>query len=299
MNITTPQNAVFIEGTSSTVFLEFRINPNIDLAKLKKSLIKVYEMNSDQLYVLISFSKAGYQNLGAPAPEGLMDFETLKGVKNLSMPSSQSEVFIWAHSHSKSVIIDFLMKSKMTLEGLLTIEIEQEGFRYHDSRDLTGFVDGSANPKGENRQEEMLIPGGQAHEKGTFVITQIWKHNLSAFHGHQVEEQEQIIGRTKEDSIELEGEAMPNNSHVSSVDLKVDGEAMKIYRRSYPFANTSDKGLFFLGFSKSIQRFDVQLKSMLGLSDDGISDRLMDFSTPETGSYYFAPSENELLKILS
>ena len=299
MNITTPQNAVFIEGTSSTVFLEFRINPNIDLAKLKKSLIKVYEMNSDQLYVLISFSKAGYQNLGAPAPEGLMDFETLKGVKNLSMPSSQLEVFIWAHSHSKSVIIDFLMNSKAILEGLLTIEIEQEGFRYHDSRDLTGFVDGSANPKGDKRQEEMLIPGGQTHEKGTFVFTQIWKHNLNAFHSHKVEEQEQIIGRTKEDSIELEGEAMPNNSHVSSVDLKVDGEAMKIYRRSYPIANTNDKGLFFLGFSKSIQRFDVQLKSMLGLSADGISDRLMDFSTPETGSYYFAPSENELLKILS
>jgi len=92
---------------------------------------------------------------------------------------------------------------------------------------------------------------------------------------------------------------MPNNSHVSSVDLKVNGEAMKIYRRSFPFANTEDNGLFFLGFSKNIQRFDVQLKSMLGLSDDKITDRLMDFSIPQTGSYYFAPSSNELSKILS
>lgn len=299
MNIITPQNAVFIEGTSSTVFLEFKINPNIDLAKLKKSLIKVYEMNSDQLYLSISFSKSGYQKLGARAPEGLVDFETLDGIKNLRMPSSQSEVFIWAHSHSKSVIIDFLLSSKKIVAGLLTIKLEQEGFRYHDSRDLTGFVDGSANPKGDKRKEEVLIPEGQAHEKGTFVITQKWMHKLDSFHGHKVEEQEQIIGRTKEDSIELEGDAMPNNSHVSSVDLKVDGEAMKIYRRSFPFANAKDNGLFFLGFSKSIQRFDVQLKSMLGLSDDGISDRLMDFSTPETGSYYFAPSENKLLKILS
>jgi len=35
---------------------------------------------------------------------------------------------------------------------------------------------------------------------------------------------------------------------------------------------------------------------MLGLSDDGISDRLMDFSKPESGAYYFAPSSDELLK---
>ena len=34
-------------------------------------------------------------------------------------------------------------------------------------------------------------------------------------------------------------------------------------------------------------------------SDDKITDRLMDFSIPQTGSYYFAPSSNELLKILS
>ena len=129
MNIITPQNAVFIEGTSSTIFLEFKINQNTDIAKLKKSLIKVYETNSEQLYVLISFSKSGYQKLGAPAPEGLLDFETLKGIKNLSMPSSQSEMFIWAHSHSKSAIIDFQMKSKTILEGQLTVEIEQEGFR--------------------------------------------------------------------------------------------------------------------------------------------------------------------------
>jgi putative iron-dependent peroxidase len=293
------QNAIFMEGSTSTVFLEFKINTSVDIVKLKKTLIKVYEMSTDQLQVLMSFSKSGYNKLGAIAPNGLVDFEELIGLKNLKMPSSQSEIFIWAHSFSKSEIFDFSLKSKKILHPFLTVELEQEGFRYHDSRDLTGFVDGSANPKGNKRMQEVLVPKGEKHENGSFVITQKWIHNLPVFHSHKTEEQEKIIGRTKESSIELEGSEMPKNSHVSSVDLKVDGEAMKIYRRSFPYANSEDKGLFFLGFAKNIQRFDVQLKSMLGLSEDGISDRIMDFSTPETGGYYFAPSMSELLKILT
>ena len=293
------QNAIFTEGSTSAVFLECRIKSATDINQLKKSLIKVLEMNSDQLQVLISFSKTGYKKLGSKSPDGLEDFTSLSGINNLEMPSSQSEIFIWGHSYSKSVIFDFTLHSKTLINPFLTIELEQEGFRYHDSRDITGFVDGSANPKGDKRKLEVLIPEGQTHENGSFVITQKWTHDLTSFHGHKVEEQEKIIGRTKEDSIELEGDAQPDNSHVSSVDLKVDGEAMKIYRRSFPFADKKENGLFFLGFSKSIQRFDVQLKSMLGLSTDGISDRLMDFSKPESGAYYFAPSSDALLKILT
>lgn len=294
-----PQNAIFTEGSTSAVFLECSIKSAADINHLKKCLIKVLEMNSDQLQVLISFSKSGYEKIGYKAPDGFEDFKSLTGINNLKMPSSQSEIFIWGHSFSKSVIFDFILHSKKLMSPFLTIDLEQEGFRYHDSRDITGFVDGSANPKGDKRKLEVLIPLGETHENGTFVLTQKWTHDLTSFNEHKVEEQEKIIGRTKEESIELEGDAQPNNSHVSSVDLKVDGEAMKIYRRSFPFANAEDNGLYFLGFSKSIQRFDVQLKSMLGLSDDGISDRLMDFSKPESGAYYFAPSSEELSEILT
>ncbi len=293
------QNAIFLEGSTSAFFLEFKIKENINIDKLKKTLIKIFEMNSDQLSVMISFSKVAYEKLGVEVPVGLVDFKKLVGLKGLNMPSSQTDLFIWAHSFSKSVIYDFQTHSKEMLNPFLTVKIEQEGFRYHDSRDLTGFVDGSANPKGNKRMREATIASGDKHENGSYVITQKWSHDLTSFHSNKKEEQEKIIGRTKEDSIELEGKAMPKNSHVSSVDLKVDGEAMKIYRRSFPFVNKDEKGLFFLGFANNLQRFDVQLKSMLGLSEDGISDRIMDFSIPKTGSYYFAPSINNLLEILS
>ena len=99
-----PQNAIFTEGSTSAIFLEYRINADADILKLKKSLNKVLEMSSDQLLILMSFSKSGYKKLGASPPEGLVDFEELIGLKNLKMTGTQNELFIWAHGHSKSAI---------------------------------------------------------------------------------------------------------------------------------------------------------------------------------------------------
>jgi putative iron-dependent peroxidase len=47
-----------------------------------------------------------------------------------------------------------------------------------------------------------------------------------------------------------------------------------------------------------MQRFTVQLDRMLGLTEDGISDKLMQFSTPKTGSYWFMPSKNDLANLI-
>ena len=294
-----PQKGIFIEGTLSCLFQEFSIQSEANIDQLKWSLLKAYEMNSDQLNVVIAFGRSGLLKLNVDVPAGLRDFETIRGVKTLQMPSTQSEILVWAHSYSKSEIFDFSVQSKALFQSHMRLEIKQEGFRYHDSRDIFGFVDGSANPKGDARQKEILITQGQSHENGCFVITQKWAHDLKSFHSNKLELQEQIIGRTKSDSIELEGDAMPHNSHVSRVDVKVNGEAMKIFRRSFPYANTEDYGLYFLGFAKSIDRFDIQLKRMVGKTKDKIYDRMLEFTTPQTGSYFFAPSDAELVKILN
>lgn len=132
-----------------------------------------------------------------------------------------------------------------------------------------------------------------------FKKTQKWSHDLKSFHSNKVETQEQIIGRTKTDSIELEGDAMPHSSHVSRVDVKVNVEAIKIFRRSFPYANNNSHGLYFLGFAKTIDRFDILLNRMIGATEDNISDRMMEFTTPLTGSYYFALSNAELVNILT
>ena len=123
------------------------------------------------------------------------------------------------------------------------------------------------------------------------MLAQRWRHDLGAFDALDVAEQESIIGRTKVDSIELDDK--PETAHISRVVIEVDGEELEIYRRSVPYGSVSEHGLFFLAFSADPSRFDRMLGRMFGV-EDGIRDRLTEFSTPQSGAYYFAPSLEDL-----
>jgi putative iron-dependent peroxidase len=133
---------------------------------------------------------------------------------------------------------------------------------------------------------------------GTFLLSQKWVHNLSDFNALSVGGQERVIGWTKPDSVELTGDAMPETSHVSRTDVKQDGVAFKIYRRSFPFGGASEHGLYFLAFSCDPIRFDVMLQRMYGVSGDNLSDKLINFSKAVTGSYWFAPTREDLEQAL-
>lgn len=107
------------------------------------------------------------------------------------------------------------------------LKLDLAGFQYLDSRDLIGFIDGTANPKGEKARSAALIPEDQPGAGGSFVLSQQWVHNLAAFNKLSQTEQEQVVGRTKPDSVELEGAAMPPTSHVSRTDFKENGKASR------------------------------------------------------------------------
>ena len=87
---------------------------------------------------------------------------------------------------------------------------------------------------------------------------------------------------------------MPPDSHVSRTDVKKDGVALKVYRRSAPYATLARHGLYFLAFARAQERHQIQLERMYGVSGDGLHDRLIEFSRADTGSYLFAPGERAL-----
>jgi putative iron-dependent peroxidase len=72
--------------------------------------------------------------------------------------------------------------------------------------------------------------------------------------------------------------------------IEEDGEELEIYRRSTPFGTVAERGLNFVAFSADPTRFTKMLERMFGGCDDGLHDRLTDFSTPDGGAIYFAPS---------
>jgi putative iron-dependent peroxidase len=169
---------------------------------------------------------------------------------------------------------------------------EVPAFVYHDSRDMTGFVDGTENPGVDEAFDVALLAEG-AGAGGSFVLAQRWRHDLDRFHKLDVAEQEGVIGRTKPDSVELGDAVKPPNAHIARVVIEDDGEELEIYRRSVPYGTVAEHGLFFLAFSADPTRFDRMLGAMFGV-EDGIRDRLTEFSTPLSGAYYWAPSLADL-----
>ena len=223
-----------------------------------------------------------------------MDFKTLQGVQDFSMPSTQGDVFFWIHSDHQDFNFDQVLLIQSVMGKVAELQLDLVGFNYHNQRDLIGFVDGTANPKEDARQLAALIPEGQMGAGGSYVLSQKWVHDLAAFNQLEVTQQEKVVGRTKIEDIELTGDDMPANSHVSRTDVSVDGTAMKIYRRSDPFGSATEHGLYFLAFACELRRFSVQLERMLGMTDDGIHDKLIEYSKAVTSSYWFAPSAEDL-----
>lgn len=106
-----------------------------------------------------------------------------------------------------------------------------------------------------------------------------------------------MIGRTKPDSVEMSDDRKPKKAHIARVSVEVDGSEIEIYRRSVPYGTTKEYGLNFIAFSADPSRYRRMLERMFGLSGDGLQDRLLDFSRPASGAYYFAPSLEDLSKL--
>jgi porphyrinogen peroxidase len=124
-----------------------------------------------------------------------------------------------------------------------------------------------------------------------------WVHDLDAFNHLEVDEQERVIGRTKQDSRELVGTAKPPTAHIARVEMSVGASEVEIFRRSVPYGTVTEHGLYFVAFSADPTRYDRMLARMFGTADDGVRDRLTDFSRPVSGAYYFAPSLNALREL--
>jgi putative iron-dependent peroxidase len=295
-----PQEGIFAEGSASHFFLEYQLIDGVSDAQLRATLASAIALPlSAEVNKVWAFGADCWQRLAPDAiPAGLKPFAAI-GEGRLLAPTTQQSILLWLHGDNHSSNFDAAMAISAVLAMVATLNLEKIGFVYKDSRDLSGFIDGTENPKGRGQQLVAIIPEGEVGAGGSYVMSPQWVHNLARFHALSQREQEDVIGRTKPDSIELDDERMPANSHVSRSDVKINGEAQKLYRRSVPYGGVLEHGLYFLAFSCDIQRFDHILAGMFGVSGDGVHDHLTDFSTPVSGSYWFAPSAAELSVLAS
>lgn len=101
-------------------------------------------------------------------------------------------------------------------------------------------------------------------------------------------QQETVIGRTKGDG-SIEFEPRIATSHVGRTHIEENDVEIEIVRKSLPHGDLKENGLFFVAYASNPYKYERLLNSMVG-NENGIYDRLMDFSTPTTGNYWFIPS---------
>jgi putative iron-dependent peroxidase len=158
-------------------------------------------------------------------------------------------------------------------------------FRYRDGRDITGFVDGTENPVGEEARAAAIVRDGPL-AGGSFAFVQRFHHDREKFEKLTPEAKNAVFGRSRIDNVELED--APPTAHVKRVDQKAWDPPMTILRKSMPWGDVARSGLQFLAFTCDLERIDTLLARMVGAADE-FSDSLLWYTRAETGAYYFCP----------
>lgn len=294
-----PQSAILPEAGPFALYTQLKVQSNaVDvLVQLQGLPALVKELNQSQpgadLTVSVAFSHAFWTQFNQPVPPELIDFPEL-GDGDITAPSSDVDVLIHCHSNRHDLHFYVVRKLLADIADYVDVVDETYGYRYLDSRDMTDFVDGTENPKSEQRQEVAIVADGE-FTGGSYVMVQRFLHDLPAWNRLSVSAQEKVIGRTKPDSIELDN--VPAASHVGRVDIKEEGKGLKIVRHSLPYGSASgEHGLLFIAYCNNVHNFTAMLESMYGVTD-GKTDQLLRFTHAVTGAYFFAPSQTMLLDL--
>ena len=295
-----PQFGIFAQGTHAHHFLEFDLKPGVDpvhaVATFRR--LRTPDVSAGGVNLVVGLGAELWRAVApSGAPADLSPFETITGRDGHMAPAVQHDAWLWLSGAEPDVTWQSARAAVLAVRDAAQLAAEQPGFTYLGGRDITGFIDGTANRPVRRAADVALVPPGHTGEGGSHVLTMRWVHDLVAFNQLSVPEQQQVIGRTKADSIELSDAEKPRTAHIARVEMTIDGQELEIFRRSVPYGTAEEHGLYFVAFSAERSRYDEMLARMFGNAPDGLRDRLTDFSKPVGCGYYFAPSLNALAEV--
>jgi porphyrinogen peroxidase len=290
-----PQNGIFALGTASHAYLEFDVIDQGAAATLVPAVAGLREPRTTMGGVnLVAGFRPELWRAVVPGDSPVMEGfnRDLVGSEGYRMPATQHDAVLWLSGSAYDVVFDVARGAIGELGSVASVAEETSSWPYRHDRDLTGFIDGTENPSLIDAPDIALIPEGSPGAGGTVLLLQKWSHDAVGWESLPVVRQEQVIGRAKLDSVELEDR--PTESHVARTDQDQFG---KIFRRNMPYGTVTEHGTMFVGFSAEQRRLASMLESMAGLTD-GTRDGLTYFTTPLTGAYYFIPSTEALRRCI-
>jgi len=231
---------------------------------LGDSLIKVLGKNIDGLKVFPAYSGSGFD-----------------------VPSTPAALWIWLRGDDRGELLHQSLEIQQSLSEHFNLQNVIDAFQYKDSRDLSGYIDGTENPQDADAINAAIVQGkGDGLDGSSFVAVQQWVHDLSHFKSMSVAQQDNTFGRRISDNEEIED--APISAHVKRTAQEDFEPEAFVVRRSMPWADAEKSGLVFVAFGHSVDAFEALLKRMVG-EDDGTVDALFTFTQPISGSYFWCP----------
>ena len=182
----------------------------------------------------------------------------------------------------------------------MTVARETPTFIYRNSLDLTGFIDGTGNPEPDDQYDRGDRPRRPAGG-GRLVL-----------HRPALGPRPRLLQRPVARRTRRTRSAAPRptptklatqvpTSHLSHVELRegktADDSTPKrgeMVRRSTPYAfHDGTIGLYFMGFCREQAPMRERMEAIYG-NNGHERDALTDYSTPASGSFYFAPSVRDV-----
>ena len=291
--------------TAAAIFLVLTINPGgedgvrgllADMAALERSV--GFRLPEGRLACVVGIGSSAWDRLFAgPRPAELHPFRELTGARYRA-PATPGDLLFHIRANQMDLCFELITQVMNRLAGRVTVCDEVHGFRYFDERDLIGFVDGTENPTGRAAEEAAIIAGTDpGFSGGSYVIIQKYLHNIPNWNKLTVQEQENVIGRSKLSDIEMPDDVKPTNSHVAlNTIIEPDGTQRQIVRANMPFGTPSraEFGTYYIAYAATPSVTEQMLVNMFVGKPPGNYDRILDFSTAVTGCLFFVPSADFL-----
>jgi porphyrinogen peroxidase len=262
-------------------YLSFVVN---DFTAARRAL-SVLASVTDGEHLVVGLSATLVQSLGTSVT-GLTPFPACHAGE-IVVPASDYSLWCWLRGAERGELLHRSLNLEKLLAPAFHLDQCVDAFCYAGGRDLTGYQDGTENPKDEDALvTAFLSSAGRGLDGSSFVAVQQWQHDFSVFDAMSSSEQDNSVGRRSSDNEELDD--APASAHVKRTAQESFSPEAFVVRRSMPWIEGQRSGLMFVAFAHSFAAFDAQLKRMTG-AEDGVVDALFRFTRPLTGAYFWCP----------
>jgi putative iron-dependent peroxidase len=280
MRAIAPQPGILLPIPPNARYLTYSLKPGVNPRETLRGLRDAADGERVVAGIGVSLVRALDGNI-----EGLRAFPSHAGA-GFDVPSTPSALWIWVRGEDRGELFHRSRLIERKLVRAFRLEQALDAFRHDRGRDLTGYEDGTENPRGGRARRVAIVQAPSRLQGSSFVAVQQWEHHFGRFEAMTPRQRDDAIGRRRSSNEEIAG--APPSAHVKRTAQENFEPAAFVVRRSMPWADAMRAGLVFVAFGCSLDAFEAQLRRMVGL-DDGITDALFKFTRPVTGAYYWCP----------